>query len=163
MQRQELLSVVRTVEGSAARVDAGAGVVAADDEVIRAVVSPNQGVPHGLTWTGHAHGQRQQRQDDPVRGVIALGEGAIGPHPGVVIHVAGSRQTDAGVQQQRAIDRRQRALGELLVNAVQRVARLEGDDVAVPGSAESLTRLSWREAQLAEVVAGRQAQHLQAT
>ena len=80
-----------------------------------------------------------------------------------MIDVAGSRQTDAGVQQQRAIDRRQRALGELLVNAVQRVARLEGDDVVVPGAAESLTHLCWREAQLAEVVARRQAEDLQAT
>src|SRR5687767_2722100 len=41
VRRHELLRVVGSVEGTPVRVEARAGVIAADDEVIRAVVAPD--------------------------------------------------------------------------------------------------------------------------
>ena len=67
----QILRVIRTVERLAGRVLAGAGVVAPDDEVIGAVVAADDRVPDRLARSGHAHGQRQQRQHDPVRIVVS--------------------------------------------------------------------------------------------
>ena len=58
----ELLRVVRAVERLAVAVVAGAGVIAADDEVRAAVVLADDRVPHGFARAAHAHRERQQAQ-----------------------------------------------------------------------------------------------------
>jgi hypothetical protein len=35
-------------------------MITADDHVIGAVVSPDDRVPDGFSWSGHAHGERQE-------------------------------------------------------------------------------------------------------
>ena len=58
----ELLGVVRSVERLAVGVLAGAGVVAADDEVRAAVVLADDRVPDRFARAAHPHRQRQERQ-----------------------------------------------------------------------------------------------------
>ena len=57
--REQLLGGVGAVEGLAGAVVAGAGMVAADDQVGAAVVLADDRVPERLARAGHAHGQRQ--------------------------------------------------------------------------------------------------------
>ena len=59
---QQLLGIVRSVERLAARVLAGAGVIAADDQVRAAVVLADDRVPDRLARPAHPHRQRQQRE-----------------------------------------------------------------------------------------------------
>ena len=66
--RKQLLRVVRAEEGLPVRVVAGPRVVAADDEVGRAVVPPDDRVPERLARAGHAHRERQERQQRARRG-----------------------------------------------------------------------------------------------
>ena len=77
MLRHQLLRVVRAVERLAGRVVAGAGVVAADDEVVGAVVAADDRVPQRLARAGHAHGQRQQRQQRRDRGRSSCSASAL--------------------------------------------------------------------------------------
>jgi hypothetical protein len=48
-----------------------------------------------------------------------------------VIHVTGLGHADHGVNEQRAVDLGRGALGQFFVDAVQRIAGLEGDDIVV--------------------------------
>ncbi len=63
-----------------------------------------------------------------------------------------------GVQEQRTVQFLHRTLGQLLVHAVQRVARLEGDDVAMPHGREPGAGLRRRQTQLAEIIVRRKLQ-----
>ncbi len=65
------------------------------------------------------------------------------------------------MQQQHAIDFGNRALGQFFVDAVQRVARLEGDDVGMPVGFQTVAHLRRRQAQRHEIVVARQLKHLQ--
>ena len=76
-----------------------------------------------------------------------------------MVHVARPGHADAGVQQQCAVDHLDSALGQLLVDAVERVARLKGDHIAMAGALQAHADLSWQQAQLTKVVARRQPQH----
>ena len=60
MLAEQVLRVVGAVEILAGGVLAGAGVVAADDEMGAAVVLADQPVPDRLARAGHAHGKVQQ-------------------------------------------------------------------------------------------------------
>ena len=84
---EQLLGVVGAVERLALRVVAGAGMVAADDEVGAAVVLADERVPDRLARAAHAHRERQQRElDRPLR---ILGEQRlVAAHAGVVVDVA---------------------------------------------------------------------------
>ncbi len=62
MLSEQLLSVVRPVEGLVGGIRAGPGVIAADDEVGAAVVLADDRVPQRLARPAHAHRQRQQAQ-----------------------------------------------------------------------------------------------------
>ena len=73
----------------------------------------------------------------------------------------GLRQADDGVDQERPAALGGRALRQLLVAPVHRVARLERDDVRVAERREALAHLPRRQAQLAEVDVLRQAQDAQ--
>ena len=131
---------------------AGAGVIAADDQVVGAVVAADDRVPQRLARAGQAHRQRQQGQQDAVRVVVAASEGLVGAHAGVVIDVAGLGHANHRVEQQHAIHLLDGALGQFLVDAVQRVARLEGDDVGVADLRQAGAGLRRGQAQVGEVV-----------
>jgi len=57
---QQLLRVVGSVKGFSLRVLSGSGVISTNDEMVDAVVSPDDRVPDRLARSTHPHGQRQQ-------------------------------------------------------------------------------------------------------
>ncbi len=136
-------------------------MVAADDQVVRAVVAADDRVPDGLARAAHAHRQRQQGQQDAVLVVVALGQRLVGANAGEVIDVAGLGHTDAGVQQQNAVLLNSGALGQFLVDAVERVAGLESDYVRVTKLLQTGAGLGRGQSQRFEIIAGGQLQHTQ--
>jgi hypothetical protein len=56
---QQLLCIVRAVKRMTLGVHAGTCMIASDNEVIRAVVSPYDSMPDGLAGASHSHGNRQ--------------------------------------------------------------------------------------------------------
>ncbi len=131
----ELLRFVGAIEGFALRVLAGAGMVPPDDEMRAAVVLADDGVPEGLARARHAHGKVQQRER---RGLfrVLLQHVLVAAHPRVVVHVTRPGQSDHRLDQQVGFDLAGRAEGQLLVRAVQRIAGLEGHDLAPAELAE---------------------------
>ena len=132
----QFLGIVGTVERLALGVVAGAGMIAADDEVRAAVVLADDGVPDGLARTGHAHGQVQQRQRRGLLRVL-LEHVLVAAHAGVVVDIAGLGQADHRVDQQVGLALARGTEGQFLVSAMQRVARLERHDLAPAELAEA--------------------------
>jgi hypothetical protein len=153
------LRVIRAVERPARAVVARPGVVAPDDEMIRAMVAADDGMPHSLARARHAHRQRQQRQQHAPRLVMVIHQRLVRAHAGVMIDIAGLGHAHHRMQQQHAVHAGRRALGQFLVHAVQRVARLEGDHIGAVELFQAVAHLGGRLAQLAEVVVHRQVQH----
>ena len=154
------LRFVRAVERAALAVIARTGVVAADDQVVGAVIAADDGVPDGLARAGHAHGQREQAQHGAALFVVVLVQGAVDAHAGVVVHVAGLGQADHRVDQQAAADFLGRPLGQFFVDAVHRVAGLEGDHVAVAHLFQGGANFGRGAAQFDKVVVDRQVDDL---
>ncbi len=138
-------------------------MVAADDQVGCAIVAADQRVPERLARAGHAHRQRQQRQQDAVGSIVVLRQRLIGAHAREVVHIAGLGHANHRVQQQHAIDALGRALGQLLVGPVQRVARLEGHHILSAKRLQPGARLGRSHAQILKIIARRQLDHLKAT
>src|SRR5690349_7343144 len=111
---------------------ADAGVVAADDEVRAAVVLAADRVPDRLARAGVAHRRREGGDEHAVGGVVAVHEDAVALDPGRGRDVVRLRVADERVDQE-AVDGLERDLGQVLVGAVDRVARLEADD-ALPAA-----------------------------
>ena len=155
----QILGVVRSVERLSVRVFAGSGMVAADDHVVRAIIAPDDRVPERFSRTSHAHRKRQQRQDDAVRVVVVLRQRLVRAHPRVMVDVPRLCHADGRMQQQHAVDRGDGPLGQLLVHAVQRVARLERHHVLATGLRQHLPRLGRCAAQILKVVVPRELKH----
>jgi hypothetical protein len=102
-----------------------------------------------LAGTRVAHRRRIDAQDHAVVGVVALHEDLVAAHPHVGGDVALLRLADDRVQEQPVRDL-QGGLGQVLVRAVDRVARLEGDDAAPAALLERLARLGGGEQALRE-------------
>ena len=122
-----VLGVVRAVEVFAGAVLAGAGVVAADDEVRGAVVLADDGVPDRLPRSTHAHGQREQTQDGHAVGV-AREQRLVNPHPGEVVDVAGFGQADDGVDEDVGLAGPGGADCQFSVGPMHGVAGLKGNN-----------------------------------
>ena len=84
--------------------------------------------------------------------VVVVDQRLVDADAGVVVHVAGLGHADDRVDQERAAHLGSGALGQLFVDAVQRVAGLEGHHVGVPHALEHLAHLGGRAAQLDEVI-----------
>ena len=125
----ELLSIVRAVERLAGVVLAGAGVVAADDEVRAAVVLADDRVPDRFARAAHPHRQRQQREVGRVLRVVGH-ERLVAANARVVVDVARLGHADDRMDEQVGFLFLRGAERELVVGAVHRVAGLEGDDLA---------------------------------
>ena len=135
-----VLGVVGPVEVLAVLVLAGAGVVAADDEVGGAVVAADNGVPDCLAGAAHAHGQGQERELGHAVGV-AREEGLVHPDSGEVVDVAGLGETHHGVNQDVSLLGAGGTDRELAVGAVHGVAGLEGHDAFPPELVEEGSQL----------------------
>lgn len=124
----ELLGVIRAVVVLAILVLARASVVTANNEVGRAVVLADDGVPEGLAGTTHAHGQRQQGESGHAVGVSRQ-QGLVDSDTGEVVNVAGFGQADNRVDEDVGPLRAGSADRQLAVSAVHGVASLEGNDL----------------------------------
>src|SRR3954452_5179331 len=109
-----------------------ARVVAADDEVGAAVVTARDRMQDGLPRAGIVHLRGEDAEDDPVLGVVVLHQELVAAHPHVGGDVAGLRLADEGVDEEPVRDL-ERALGQVLVRAVNWVPGLEGDN-ALPAT-----------------------------
>ena len=148
---EQRLRVIGAVEIDALAVLAGAGVVAADDEMGDAVVLADQPVPDRLARARHAHRQVQKAHRGG-RLRVLVQHRLIAAHPGEVIDIARFRHADDGVDQQVRHRLAGGAEGQFLMRAVQRVAGLEGDDLLPAKLAEIGAQLVRRVAAGLEVV-----------
>ena len=158
---QQLLGIVRAVERLAARVLAGAGVVAADDQVRAAVVLADDRVPDRLARPAHPHRQRQQRQERRVLRVVGH-QRLVAADAGVMVDVARLGHADDRVHEQVGLFFLGGAERQLVVGAVHRIAGLEGDDLPPAALGELLAELGRRVAERFVVVVQRQLQALDA-
>jgi hypothetical protein len=126
-------------------------VVAADDHVGAAVVLADQAVPDGLARAGHAHREVQKAHRRGGRGIL-VEHRLVAAHAGEMVDVARLGHADHGMDQQVRLRLARGAEGQFLVRAVQRVARLEGDDAAPAELAEIGAQLVRRVAAGAEIV-----------
>ena len=131
---EDELRVVRPV------VVAHAGVVAADDEVRAAVVLTADRMPDRLARPGVAHRRREGGQKHAVLGVVAAEQRPVALDAHIGGDVVRLRVADEWMDEQ-AVDSLQRDFGQVLVRAVDRVARLEADDATPPALGERGPRL----------------------
>ncbi len=124
---QQLLRGVRRIDRGAVAVGAGTGMIAADDEVGAAVVLADDRVPDGLARSGHPHRQREQAEHRRLLGV-ELEDVLVAADPGEMVDVPRLGGADHRVDQQVGLGHLRRAVGQLLVRPVHRIAGLEGDD-----------------------------------
>ena len=110
-------------------------VVAADDEVRAAVVLAADRVPDRLARAGVAHRGREGRDEHAVGGVVVLDQHAVALDARRGRDVVALRVADERVDQE-AVDGLERALGQVLVRAVDRVAGLEADHALPPALGE---------------------------
>ena len=136
----ELLSVVRAVERLAGLVLAGAGVIAANDEMRAAVILANDRVPDGFAWAAHPHGQRQEREHRGVLRIVSH-ERLVAADARVVVDVARLGHADDRMDEQVGAFFFRGAERELVVGAVHWIARLEGDDFRPATLAEFFAEL----------------------
>ena len=118
-----------------------AGVVAPDDEVGAAVVLAADRVPDRLARPGVAHRGGEHADHRAVLRVVALEQRLVAPHPHVRRDVVGLRRADERVDEQ-AVDDLERALLDVLVRPVDRVAGLEPDDGPPAALARTSARVS---------------------
>ena len=93
----------------------------------------------------------RRAKDDSRRIVVPVGQRPVRANPGVVVDVAWLGEAYDGVQQKDAVDGLRGALGQLLVDAMERVAGLEGDDVVRSELVEPGPAVRRGETKIAEV------------
>src|SRR5579875_3195158 len=131
------MSVISTV------VVADTGMVAAYDEVRATVVLAHQRVEDGFARAGVAHGGRQHAQNHALARIVVFQQHLVAAHAYSGGDVVALRVTDQRVQVE-AIDRLQRAFLDVFMGAVNRIARLEGDNTLPTTLGEQPTRLRGR-------------------
>ena len=122
-----VLCVVGAVEVFACAVFARAGVVAPYDEVRRAVVFADDGVPDCFARAAHAHGEGEEAED--CHAVWIAGEkGLVHTDAGEMVDIAWFRHADDGVDEDVGLTGARCADGEFAMGTMHWVAGLEGDD-----------------------------------
>jgi hypothetical protein len=116
-------------------------VVAADDEVGAAVVLAADRVEDRLARAAVAHRRREDAEEGAVLRVVLLEDHLVGAHPDVRRDVLGAGLADQRVEQE-AVDDFEGALLDVLVGAVDGVARLEADDALPALLGEHLAQLA---------------------
>jgi len=156
-----VLGVVGAVEFLAVAVLAGAGMIAADDQVGAAVVAADDRVPDRLAGAAHAHRERQQRQRGGLLGIFVQ-HMLIAAHPRVVIDITGLGHAHHRVDQQIGLGLTGGEEGQFDMGPVHRVAGLKGDNAAPAIAPEALAQFGGGQAQMREIVVPRQVQRLHA-
>ena len=122
LARLELLEDLLRVVGAV--VLAHTGMVPADDEVGAPIVLPADGVPDRLPGPGVPHRRREHRDEGTIPRVVVLEQGLVTAHTDIGRNVVPLRGAHQRVQQQ-PVDDLKRALLDVLVSPVDRVAGLE--------------------------------------
>jgi hypothetical protein len=123
-----ILGIVRAVEINALGVLARTSVVTTDNEVGSTVVLTDDGVPDGLTGTGHTHSKGQESEyGHAVR--VAGHQRLVDTDTGEVINVTGLGQTNDRVDEDVGLAGASSADRQLTVSAVHGVPRLESNDL----------------------------------
>ena len=117
---EDVLGVVGAV------VVAHPGVITAHDEVGAAIILAADGVEDRLTGSGVAHGGGVGAEHHPALRVVALEQYQVAAHAHLGGNVIGLGGTHQRVDEQ-AVDHFERALGQILVGAVDGIPGLEGD------------------------------------
>ena len=125
--RDEVLSIVGAVKVLSVRVFSGTSVVAADDEVRRAVVFPDDGMPHSLPRPRHAHRKRKKGEVRHAVGILGH-DRLVDADSGVVVDVARLGEANDRVDEEICLVLPCGTESQLTVRAVHGVARLERDD-----------------------------------
>ena len=110
-------------------------------------------MPHRLARAGVAHGRGERGHEHAVGGVVALDQHAVALDACRSRHVVGLRVADERMDQQ-AVHGLERRLRQVLVRAVDRVARLEADDALPAALGESSARLGGVACELGELRRG---------
>ena len=135
MLAHQILGIIGAIEVFACRVLTRSGVVATDDEMGAAVVLADKRVPNGLARPGHAH-RKVQKRHGRGRPRIFVEHRLIAAHAGKVIDIARFGHADNRMDEKVGLRFFCGAEGQFLMCAVQRVACLEGNDLAPAKFAE---------------------------
>lgn len=122
----ELLRGVGIVEVLLVAVLPGSGVVTSHNEVGAAIVLADNGVPHGLSWSGHTHSNGQQREHSHTRGV-GLNKLNVASHSRKVIDITGFGHTNNRVDEDISLGVSSGKKGQFTMRSVHGVSGLETD------------------------------------
>ena len=136
---------------------ADAGMVAPDDDLVDAVVLAGDGVEDRFARARVPHRRGERREDRPILRVVLLHQHAVGVESHRRRHVVLLRLADERMDHQ-AVAHLERNLRQVLVRAVDRIARLESGDGLPPELGDARAQLARRQAIFEEgtVVAERQ-------
>ena len=151
MFAEQVLRIIGAVEINTLGVVARPGVIAAYDKVCAAVVFADQPVPNRFARASHAHRKVQQRHRGG-RCRILVQHRLVTAHAGEMIHIARLGQADNRVDQQVGLGFLGGAERQFLMRTVQRVAGLEGHNLAPAHFAEIGAQFVWRVAAGAEII-----------
>ncbi len=140
---------------------ADAGVVAADDQLVDAVVLAHERVEDRLARPRVAHRRREGGEQRALARVVAADERLVGREAHARRHVVALRLADERVDHE-PVGLLERELGEVLVRAVDRVAGLEAGHAAPAALGDLRAQLARRQAEAREGQVLRQRQHLHA-
>jgi hypothetical protein len=111
-------------------------MVAADDEMRAAIVLADDRVPERLARSRHPHRKVQQAECRRLLRVV-LQHVLVAAHARVVIHVAGARHSDHGVNEQVRFRVARGTQRQLVVRTMHRIAGLERHHLAPSQLAEA--------------------------
>src|SRR5690606_31504628 len=97
------------------------------DEVGAAVVLATERVEKRLPWPGISHVRGKEGQDDAAFGEVAFQQNLVAAQPNCDRQVVAFRLSGQRMKEQ-TVDRLERALLDVFMGAVNRVAGLKGDD-----------------------------------
>ena len=111
-------------------------------------------MPNGLPRAGHAHRQIEQRHGRG-RGRVLIQHRLVAAHAGEVVDIARLGHAHDRMDQKVGLSFPRGAEGQFLMRAVQRIARLEGDDLAPAELADIGAKLIRRVAARLEIIMDR--------
>lgn len=117
-------------------------MITSDDEVSGSVVLADDSVPDGLTWSTHAHGEREETKDGHAVW-ISWEESLVDANTSEVVNVSRLGKTHDWVDQNVGQMRSGSSDGQLSMGAVHWVSGLKGDHAVPAQLIEVKSELGW--------------------
>ena len=118
-------------------------------------------MPKRFPWASQSHSQRQECEQDSILIIVPVGQGLIRANASEVIDVARLCHAHHWMEQQYAVHLIDRAFSQLLMRSMERVPRLESNDVPTPHAFQPGPHFSRRKTQILKVVIPRKLQNLE--